>query len=98
MSYSSKNLVTFPRARIQPITNKFPNNTGSPFFGEEKIKPLATVRVRRVGVRGTAEPNQRCESSSVGLDNIGRCNLQCCREGGCNLQCCWGVTYSAAGV
>ncbi|XP_067945663.1 spondin-1-like [Watersipora subatra] len=69
VTYLSSNLPTYPREKIQQITNVFPNNTASPFYGEEAVRPMATVRVRRVGGRSSSESNQRCEAGDSVSDS-----------------------------
>ena len=65
VTYLSNNLPTYPRQPIRAITRTYPNNTASPFYGNDEIRPMATVSIKRVGVRSTADPQQRCEASGT---------------------------------
>lgn len=37
-----------PPQKIHRITNTFPNNPNSPFYGPEPMKPLAILKIRRI--------------------------------------------------
>lgn len=70
MTYLSTNLPTFPRETIKPLTNTYPNNTNSPFYGTEKVKPMGTLRIRRVGSRASQDNLARCDAKgAVGDDS-----------------------------
>ena len=44
----SRNKKSEPQQKIHRITNTFPSNPASPFFGPEPIKRLGVVRLRRI--------------------------------------------------
>ena len=46
--YQAKNSPTQPQERIHKLTNKYPNEPRSPFYGREPIKPLATIVIKRL--------------------------------------------------
>ena len=37
-----------PAQKISRISNSVPNNANSPFYGPEKMKPLAVLKIRRI--------------------------------------------------
>lgn len=43
LSYFSHNIETDPPENIHRITNSYPNHAESPFYGKEKIKPMAKL-------------------------------------------------------
>ena len=71
ISYMSKNAKSEPQQRIHNITNNFPNNAASPFYGVAPVPPLARLTLRRIGpIQSSSEqceivPSTIDESESV---------------------------------
>ena len=48
LKLQSRNKKSEPQQKIHRITNTYPSNPSSPFFSSEPIKPLGTIRLRRI--------------------------------------------------
>lgn len=46
--FQSPNAKSDPQQKIHRITNAFPNNVASPFYGREPVKPLALLKIERL--------------------------------------------------
>ncbi|XP_069125616.1 spondin-1-like isoform X3 [Argopecten irradians] len=47
LTYLARNIATNPKENIHKITNRFPRNPDSPFYGPEKILPMARLRITK---------------------------------------------------
>lgn len=69
ISYMSPNAKSDPQRKIRKITNMWPTDPQSPFFGPNPITPVARLHVRKIGDTKPSNPEQ-CDESSL-TDFIG---------------------------
>ena len=58
-SPQSPNIKTEPQKKIHKLTNTFPNDPRSPFYGPDPLKPVARIQLTRTDV---AEKLESCSS------------------------------------
>ena len=67
-SLQASNLKSDPQQKIHRITNTFPDNPASPFWGSEEIKPLALLQLRRIHPKPGAMPTCTGNDEEEALD------------------------------
>ena len=54
-----------PQQRIHRISNTFPNNPLSPFYGQGPIPPLAVLTLRRIHPKADTSPHNVCTGNET---------------------------------
>lgn len=70
--FQSPNAKSDPQQKIHRITNAFPNNVASPFYGREPVKPLASLKIERLsGKDGDDSSCSNDDTDDSDVDIIG---------------------------
>ena len=85
-SLQSRNMKSEPPQRIHRMTNTFPNNPASPFYGQGPIPPLAVLTLRRIhpkagSAHNVCTGNETIESSDINEGVTGQLDLNAGADG-----------------
>ncbi|XP_033741348.1 spondin-1-like isoform X2 [Pecten maximus] len=75
-TYLARNIATNPKENIHKITNRYPRNPDSPFYGPERILPMARLRITKTAEQscddGTTDNNsgESAVSTSVLIERM----------------------------
>jgi len=58
------NARTDPQQKIRHITDSWPDDARSPFYGIQPQQPLATLHIRRLSAQVTPPPGLRCQDTA----------------------------------
>lgn len=71
-AFQSPNAKSDPQQKIHRITNAFPNNVASPFYGREPVKALASLKIERLsGKDGDDSSCSNDDTDDSDVDIIG---------------------------
>lgn len=74
VTYMSPNARSDPPKKIHRLTNTFPNNVASPFYGRQSVKPLAYLKIERLSGKNDETSELSCsndDSDDSDIDIIG---------------------------
>lgn len=70
--FQSPNAKSNPQQKIHRLTNSFPNNVASPFYGREPVKALASLKIERLsGNDGDESSCSNDDTDDSDIDIIG---------------------------
>lgn len=75
ISYMSPNAKSDPQQKIHRLTNTFPDNVSSPFYGKDPVRPLASLKLEQLSGRSGEEGELSCmvdDSGNTGVGTIER--------------------------